>query len=77
VPVPPDTATLQEIARETRGRYYAAPDAQRLTEIFKRLGTRLATRQEKQEVTAAFAGGGLALLLVGMVAAMARGGRLP
>ena len=22
-PVPPDTATLQEIARETRGRYYA------------------------------------------------------
>jgi Ca-activated chloride channel homolog len=77
VPVPPDTATLQEIARETRGRYYAAPDAQRLTEIFKGLGTRLATRQEKQEVTAAFAGGGLALLLVGMVAAMARGGRLP
>ena len=76
-PVPPDTATLREIARETRGRYYAAPDAQRLTEIFKSLGTRLATRQEKQEVTSAFAGGGLALLLVGMVAAMARGGRLP
>jgi Ca-activated chloride channel homolog len=76
-PVPPDTATLREIARETRGRYYAAPDAQRLTEIFKSLGTRLATRQEKQEVTAAFAGGGLALLLVGMVAAVARGGRLP
>ena len=77
VPVPPDTETLREIARETRGRYYAAPDAQRLTEIFKGLSTRLATRQEKQEVTAAFAGGGLALLLVGMVAAMARGGRLP
>ena len=76
-PVPPDTATLREIARETRGRYYAAPDARRLTEIFKGLGTRLATRQEKQEVTAAFAGGGLALLLVGMVAAVARGGRLP
>jgi Ca-activated chloride channel family protein len=77
VPVPPDTATLQEIARETRGRYYAAPDAERLTEVFKAIGTRLSTRQEKQEVTAAFAGGGLALLLVGMVAAMARGGRLP
>jgi hypothetical protein len=28
-------------------------------------------------VTAAFAGGGLALLVFGMVAAMARGGRLP
>jgi Ca-activated chloride channel family protein len=76
-PVPPDTATLQEIARETRGRAYQAADAQRLTEIYRGLGTRLATRREKQEVTAAFAGGGLALLIFGMVAAMARGGRLP
>ena len=76
-PVPPDTGTLQEIARETRGRFYEAADAQRLTEIYRGLGTRLATKQEKQEVTAAFAGGGLALLVFGMVAAMARGGRLP
>jgi len=75
--VPPDTATLQEIARETRGRYFQAADAQRLTDIYRSLGTRLATRREKQEVTAAFAGGGLALLVFGMVAAMARGGRLP
>jgi Ca-activated chloride channel homolog len=75
--VPPDTATLQEIARETRGRYFQAADAQGLTEIYRNLGTRLATRREKQEVTAAFAGGGLALLVFGMVAAMARGGRLP
>jgi Ca-activated chloride channel family protein len=76
-PVPPDTTTLQEIARETRGRFYEAADAQRLTEIYRGLGTRLATRQEKQEVTAAFAGGALALLVFGMVAALARGGRLP
>jgi Ca-activated chloride channel family protein len=75
--VPPDTATLQEIARETRGRYFQAADATQLTEIYRSLGTRLATRREKQEVTAAFAGGGLALLVFGMVAAMARGGRLP
>ena len=76
-PVPPDTTTLQEIARETRGRYFEAADAEQLTEIYRGLGTRLATRQEKQEVTAAFAGGALALLVFGMVAAMARGGRLP
>ena len=76
-PVPPDTSTLQEIARETRGRFYEAADAQRLTEIYRGLGTRLATKHEKQEVTAAFAGGALALLVFGMVAAMARGGRLP
>jgi Ca-activated chloride channel homolog len=76
-PVPPDTTTLIEIARETRGRYFRAADAERLTDIYRSLGTRLATRREKQEVTAAFAGGGLALLVFGMVAAMARGGRLP
>ena len=75
--VPPDTTTLQEIARETRGRYFEAADARRLTDIYRSLGTRLATRREKQEVTAAFAGGGLALLVFGRVAAMARGGRLP
>ena len=75
--VPPDTTTLQEIARETRGRYYEAVDAQELTDIYRGLGTRLAVRREKQEVTAAFAGGALALLVFGMAAAMARGGRLP
>jgi Ca-activated chloride channel homolog len=76
-PVPPDTATLQEIARETHGRFYQAADAQRLTDIYRGLGTRLSTKKEKQEVTSAFAGGGLILLLAGMVAAMVRGGRLP
>jgi Ca-activated chloride channel family protein len=76
-PVPPDTETLQEIARTTGGRYYQASDAQRLTEIYRNLGTRFSTKKEKQEVTSAFAGGAFVLLLAGMVAAMARGGRLP
>ena len=76
-PVPPDRQTLQEIARETRGRFYEAAAVQRLKEIYSGLGTRLATRMEKQEVTAAFAGGALALLLAGMAAGLIRGGRLP
>jgi Ca-activated chloride channel homolog len=76
-PVPPDTGTLQEIARETGGRYYQAGDAQRLTDIYRGLGTRFSSKKEKQEVTAAFAGGGFLLLMAGMVVAMARGGRLP
>jgi Ca-activated chloride channel family protein len=75
--VPPDTATLQEIARTTGGRFYQAADAQRLSEIYRNLGTAFSTRKEKQEITAGFAGGGLVLLLAGMVVAMARGGRLP
>jgi Ca-activated chloride channel family protein len=75
--VPPDTETLQEIARTTGGRFYEAADARRLSDIYRNLGTRFSTRKEKQEVTAAFAGGGFVLLLAGMVVAMARGGRLP
>src|SRR3712207_2452919 len=39
-PVPPDTATLQEIARETGGRFYNVTDAGRLQEIYSGLGTR-------------------------------------
>lgn len=76
-PVPPDTTTLREIARDTRGRYYAAPSAGRLEDIYAGLGTRFSKLQEKQEVTAAFAGGALVLLLVGAGTGLARGGRLP
>jgi Ca-activated chloride channel family protein len=77
VPVPPDRGTLQEIARETRGRHFAAADAEQLSRIYAGLGARLSRANEKQEVTAAFAGGGLALLLAGGILALARGGRLP
>jgi Ca-activated chloride channel family protein len=76
-PVPPDTATLREIARETGGRFYAAPDAPRLQEVYAGLGTRFSSLQVKQEVTAAFAGGALLLLLAGAGTSLARGGRLP
>jgi Ca-activated chloride channel family protein len=76
-PVPPDTGTLQEIARATGGRFYDAPDAARVREVYSGLGTRFARLQVKQEVTAAFAGGALVLLLAGVGASLARGGRLP
>ena len=75
--VPPDTLTLQEIARETGGRYFNAPDADQLEAVYGGLATRFATRMEKQEVTAAFAGGGLVLLLGGLALSLLRGGRLP
>jgi Ca-activated chloride channel family protein len=63
--VPPDTETLREIASLTRGRYFAAPDAARLESIYAGLGTRLSSRPVQREVTAAFAGGALLLLLAG------------
>jgi Ca-activated chloride channel homolog len=45
--------------------------------VYANLGKGLATRKEKQEVTAAFAGGALALLLAGLVTGLLRTGRLP
>jgi Ca-activated chloride channel family protein len=63
--VPPDTETLREIARISGGRYFSAPDAARLEEIYATLGTRLSSRPEEREITAAFAGGAIVLLLAG------------
>jgi Ca-activated chloride channel family protein len=76
-PVPPDTATLQDIARDTGGRFYNVSDAQQLQEIYSGLGTRFAKLQQRQEVTAAFAGGALVLLLAGAASSLVRRGRLP
>jgi Ca-activated chloride channel family protein len=76
-PVPPDTATLESIARQTGGRFFTAPTARDLEVVYANLGRGLAKRQEKQEITAAFAGGGLALLLAGLIAGLLRQGRLP
>jgi len=76
-PVPPDTATLDSIARTTGGRSFTAPTERDLEAVYANLGRGLATREEKQEVTAAFAGGALALLLAGIVTGLVRTGRLP
>jgi Ca-activated chloride channel family protein len=75
--VPPDTLTLQEIARTSGGQYFNAPDAGRLTAVYSHLATTFSTVREKQEVTSAFAGGGLVLLLGGLALSLLRGGRLP
>jgi Ca-activated chloride channel homolog len=75
--VPPDNLTLQEIARTSGGQYYSAPDAARLSAVYKGLATKFSTVHEKQEVTSAFAGGGLVLLLGGLALSLLRGGRLP
>ena len=64
VTVTPDPKTLREIARITGGRYAAAPTAERLKQVYRDLGSRLGKKREKREVTAAFAGVGVALLLV-------------
>jgi Ca-activated chloride channel family protein len=64
VTVAPDTRTLRAVARLTGGRYAAAPSAERLKEVYRDLGSRLGKKREEREVTAAFAGAGVVLLLI-------------
>ena len=63
--VPPAPATLQMIARMTGGKFFRAPDEDRLSEIYEQLGSRLGKKKETREVTDVFAGGSALLLVVG------------
>lgn len=76
-PVPPDPATLREIARRSGGRFFAAPDAGALATIYERLGSNVVKVSERQQVTGRFAGGALALVLGGAVLSLLGTGRLP
>jgi len=64
VTVVPDSKTLQQIAKVTGGRFAAAPTAERLKQIYKDLGNRVGRKKEEREVTAAFAGAGVVLMLL-------------
>jgi Ca-activated chloride channel homolog len=77
VPVPPDPLVLQDIARDTGGQYFSAPSAARLNDVYSHLATRVSHVREKQQVTSAFAGGALVLLIAGAGFGLLRMGRLP
>jgi Ca-activated chloride channel family protein len=64
VTVTPDPKTLREVARITGGRYTAAPTAARLKQVYRDLGSRIGKKRQVREVTAAFAGVGVVLLLI-------------
>ena len=67
IPVPPDPATLREIAARSGGESFEVDDADALDEVYERLGSRIGTRKVRREVSSAFAGGALVLLLGGLV----------
>jgi Ca-activated chloride channel family protein len=63
--VPPDRETLRKLAETSGGRYFEASDRPELTQVYDRLGSQIAKRDEPREITAAFAGAGALLLLGG------------
>jgi Ca-activated chloride channel homolog len=77
LPVPPDPDTLAQIARVSGGRAFTAEDSDRLSSIYKELGSQLGTKTVKREVTSSFAALGLGLMLAGAGLAVRSRGRLP
>jgi Ca-activated chloride channel family protein len=62
--VPPDPESLRRIAATSGGEFLAALDGDELGRVYDELGSRIGRRDKHTEVTVAFAGAGMALLLV-------------
>lgn len=74
--VPPDPAALGRIARVSGGRAYTVAAADRLSQVYRQLGSQLGHVRQRREVTASVAGAGLALALLGSALSLAWFGRL-
>jgi Ca-activated chloride channel family protein len=77
LPVPPDRQTLQQIADTTGGKAFDAPTAEDLKQVYDNLESRIGFTQETQEVTFAFVGAGLLMVVLGAGLAAVWFGRLP
>ena len=63
--VPPDVDTLRQLAERSGGEAFTADQSDALSAVYEQLGSEVATKIEKREVTSAFAGGAAILLLLG------------
>jgi Ca-activated chloride channel homolog len=77
IPVPPDPETMKAIAHASGGRAFAADNADELSGVYQSLGSRVATRKEQREITAAFAAGGILLLAAAAAFSLRTTTRLP
>ena len=77
VPVPPDRETLAKIAETTGGTTFEATDANRLSSVYKQLGSVVSTKEKPREVTSAFVLAAAALLALGIGLAGLWAPRLP
>lgn len=74
--VPPDTATMKQVAAITGGKAYSISDAKELSQVYEQLGSKLTKKDKKQDVTSEFAGGALLVLLLGSLGGVRMTGRL-
>jgi Ca-activated chloride channel homolog len=74
--VPPDPATLRQIAAASGGQAFQAVDAQHLSQVYERLGSQLGRKNEPRQISSLFAAAALALLLAGATLTLRWFGRL-
>jgi Ca-activated chloride channel family protein len=65
--VPPDPETLRRVAQISGGKSFNVADAEKLDDVYKSLGSQVATKDEKREITAWLAGCALALLVAASI----------
>ena len=75
--VPPDTATLKQIASITGATAFDAPTAKDLASVYDNLQSRIGYTEERQEVTFALVAAGLLLVVLGAGMSAVWFGRLP
>jgi Ca-activated chloride channel homolog len=74
--VPPDPATLRQMSAASGGEAFQAADAQRLSQVYERLGSQLGRKNEPRQISSLFAAAALALLLAGAALTLRWFGRL-
>ena len=77
IPVPPDAATLRQIASTTGGKAYEAKSVAGLNEAYEKLGSLVSKVERDEEVTVAFLAVGLVLLLAAAAVGALTFPRLP
>ncbi len=77
VAVPPDPATMTQIAAATGGKSYTAQTASSVVQIYRTLGSSIGRTTKRVEITSWFAIAAASLLLASFAAARAFEGRIP
>ena len=77
IPVPPDKATLRQIAAATGGSFYEAESTGDLRDAYEKMDSLVSKVERKEEVTYGFLAGGLALLLAAAAISVITFPRLP
>ncbi|HJV12908.1 MAG TPA: VWA domain-containing protein [Propionibacteriaceae bacterium] len=76
-PVPVDHEEMQRIATATDGEYFAAASADQLKKVYENIGSDIGYEKADREVTARFAGYGLALAVLAALGAISLGAKWP